>query len=733
VIALKIAARELLALVRSPIAYVVGVAFLVVQGVQFAALIAQLSDPAQPAPLGAVLEGQFGATWLHWTLQIAIVAALAMRTVAEDRASGTWEVLLTAPVTEAAAVVGKWLAALAFYALLWLPTLAYLAVIAAYAPPGAAFEPGPVAAAYLGELVVGASFLAVGVAASAATRNQIVAAVAAFTALLLVLALGEAAALAPGLVGDGALASVARAVSVRGHLAAFARGELPLAPLVIHAGLTLTALSAAIAAARAGRRRRDDVLARVAATALIASCAVLAAILAVRHPRALDVTARGYHTLAAETRAVLARCTEPVTITVVRPAQARFDAIFEAAERAAARMGRAQPLVTVRRLDPALDPARAAEVARDGGLRADQLATGGAVEVVVGGRRRVLDLVELVELDEDALRALSVARLHVEEAITEVIAGALDATPAVVCVTTGHGELGATATPDGLDASLALDRVRRDGIAVEPLDQLAAGVPASCTVVAALGPTPLRDAEQAAIAEHVARGGALLVAARSRRDDATAALAATGLEAVLGGAGLALGDAVVLDPAQRLGDAPPLGLRFQVVTTYGDHPAVRGFAPLRATAWEMVRPVIATPRVGIAHASLVTASAEAELVDIGGAVTPRAPGAPPPALAVWAGGTGGPVVLVGSAESLSSAAPRAGRGAGDLLLASLLEALAGRARPDLSLPAEAPPQVRLIMTSGQRRAVFALCIGALPLGFAALGITLGLWRRRRRA
>ncbi len=735
--ALRIAWRELLSLVRSPIAYVVGVAFLVVQGVQFAALVAQLSDPARPAPIGAVLEGQFGATWLHWTLQLAILAALAMRTIAEDRASGTWEVLITAPVTESAAVVGKWLAALGFYALLWAPTLAYLAVIAIYAPAGAGFEAGPVAAAYLGELVVGASFLAVGVAASAATRNQIVAAVVAFAALLLVLVIGEAPSLAPGLVSDGALATVSRAVSVRAHLAAFARGEVELAPVVIHAGLTVTALSLAITLARAGRRRRDDVRARGLATTLIAISAVLAAILATRHPRSLDVTARGYHTLAAETRAVLARCTGPVTITIVRPGDARFDALYDAAERTAARMARAQPLVHVRRLDPAVDPAAAATIAREGGLLAAQLATGGAVQVSIGDHARVLDLLELADLDEDSLQALGVARLRVEEAIAEAIAGAIDPTPAVVCLTTGHGELDVAETQDGIDVSLAAARLRRDGVRVTPLDQLVAGVPVSCTVVAALGPTPLRAAEQKAIVDHVARGGALLVAARSRRDDPASALSDTGLETILGGVGLAFSSSVVLDPSRALDQGA--GQRFQVVAGYGDHRAVRGFQLLRPTTWEMVRPVIATPRAGITHDVLVSASSDARTVDVDGTVMPPRPGEPAPAIAVWAQGQGGQgrrpgtIVAIGSAESMSSAAPRAGRGAGDLFLSSVLGALAGRARPDLALPDEAPPQVRLLMTPAERRAVVAISIGVLPLVFAALGITLGVWRRRRRS
>ena len=111
--ALIIASRELMAMLRTPVAYVVGVAFLVVQGLSFAWLVEVLSDPARPAPLGAVLEGHFGGTLLHWALQILVVSALAMRTIAEDRRAGTWEVLLrcgdpsrTAPIGLARHLIG---------------------------------------------------------------------------------------------------------------------------------------------------------------------------------------------------------------------------------------------------------------------------------------------------------------------------------------------------------------------------------------------------------------------------------------------------------------------------------------------------------------------------------------------------------------------------------------------------------------------------------------------------
>src|SRR5690349_24242996 len=124
--------RELAVMLRAPIVYVVGGMFLVVQGLAFAGLVGALSDPRKPAPLGELLEGQLAGTLLTWVLSLVVLTLLGMRAIADDKRSGAWELLLTAQVGEGAAVVGKWLAAAAVYALLWLPTLAYLALVAVF-------------------------------------------------------------------------------------------------------------------------------------------------------------------------------------------------------------------------------------------------------------------------------------------------------------------------------------------------------------------------------------------------------------------------------------------------------------------------------------------------------------------------------------------------------------------------------------------------------------------------
>src|SRR5262249_54068591 len=130
---------------------------------------------------------------------------------------------------------------------LWTPTLLYVVVLRAYAPD--APDPGPIAAGYLGTLLVGASGLAVGVCASALTRYQILAAIgcaACFWLLLLVPAL-------EGTVRSGRWAPLLRHMNLFRHMEDFGRGIVDTRHVVYH--LTLAAL-ALFGAARALELKR---------------------------------------------------------------------------------------------------------------------------------------------------------------------------------------------------------------------------------------------------------------------------------------------------------------------------------------------------------------------------------------------------------------------------------------------------------------------------------------------
>jgi ABC-2 type transport system permease protein len=168
--------RELRAYFFSPLAYVVMCFFLAVSGVIFVLLVSQLNDPRSVG--GPPLGFFFQASWL---MLLLVIPVLTMRLISEEVRSGSIEVLMTAPVTEGQVVAGKFLAAFAFYAALWLPTVVYGLSIHLYEK----VDWGPVAAGYLGVLLIGAFFLSIGLFASAMTRSQLLAAMITVALLLL--------------------------------------------------------------------------------------------------------------------------------------------------------------------------------------------------------------------------------------------------------------------------------------------------------------------------------------------------------------------------------------------------------------------------------------------------------------------------------------------------------------------------------------------------------------------
>ncbi len=194
---LALVQRELVAYFSSPLAYVVLTAFLFFNGYVFWLITSFLNDPRTQAM--APLKLMFGGTIFFWLFLLFVVPVITMRLLAEERRTGTLEVLLTAPVSEAQVVIAKFIAAFIFYLFLWLPTVVYVIILASYS----SIDPYPVAAGYLGIALLGVLFTAVGLLTSALTRNQIVAAIFAFAVLVVLFSIGllEQLATAPALKG----------------------------------------------------------------------------------------------------------------------------------------------------------------------------------------------------------------------------------------------------------------------------------------------------------------------------------------------------------------------------------------------------------------------------------------------------------------------------------------------------------------------------------------------------
>ncbi|HEY5924041.1 MAG TPA: DUF4350 domain-containing protein [Kofleriaceae bacterium] len=712
--------RELQVTLRAPIVYAIGGLFLAVQGIAFGGLVSALSDPRRPAPLGALLEGQLAGTLLTWVLQLFVLTLLGMRTIADDKRSGAWELLLTAQVSERAAVIGKWLAAVTIYALLWIPTLAYLIVVAIFRVDDGGWDIASIVTGYLGAIALGAALLAWTVAASAATTTTLVAGALGFALLIGLFLIGELPGSFPDLAVDHpTLAGMLDAVSLRSQLTHFARGELTGSAIAFVVGLALVGLSLAIAFACLGRRRRRELRNRFAATALIA----LIAIFAGRLGGSLRWDVSGRNALDPETVALLHELPSRATLTIVQPTLGALEPIYDEVARVAARMADAGP-VTVRTADPATLPGGLEAAARIAGVSPADLASHGGVVVEVGGKRRVVDRVQLVSISRDAQGTAAVESIAIEQAIAGAFAQLISSAPVTACATTEHGELPLDKTADDSDWRLVADRLRADGIVIESVT-IDKGVPPQCNVLVVAGPTtPLSPEEALAIQTFVARGGGLVVAAAARPvTAATTTLAATGLEGLLAAEGLGLPPAIAVDPTLTLRELQGSLLIFD---GYAKHEINEGFAQARGTIWFQPRVVVTTG----AAKPLVQATAASwgerdlqnqpvkDLDDIAGPVAFAAVGAHK-------------VVVVGSAESFMTALLAGSASAADLWLARAVRWAAGKPVPKVSVAARAPEQVRLLMTSSQRRAVTVLSIAGIPLAWLLIGAALLIVRRRR--
>jgi ABC-2 type transport system permease protein len=241
--------RELFAFFVTPLAWVLIVVFLVVQGMHFFLLVDHFSG-APDAGLGlgdeTPLTAFFGNTVLLYLVLLVLVPPMTMRLFAEERRSGTIETLMTAPVSSAAVVLAKYAAVLTTYVAMWVPTVLYLVILS----HTGSLDWHAAASAYLGVLLVGASYLSLGLCASALTRSQFLAMV--WTALVLlvlfILGVGEF------VTREGtAMHAVCSHVSVWAHMNDFAAGIVDSRRLVFYGTLTALPLFVATRAVEAWR------------------------------------------------------------------------------------------------------------------------------------------------------------------------------------------------------------------------------------------------------------------------------------------------------------------------------------------------------------------------------------------------------------------------------------------------------------------------------------------------
>lgn len=228
-----IAGKEIRSLFVSPIAYVVLTGFLLLGGwfffnllFRFSYLLTLYTGFQNPQALQSLnLNEHVVAPLLHnlTIVLVIMVPIITMRSFAEEKKSGTYELLLTSPLTVTQIVMGKFLGSLFFIFVMIMLTGIYPAILLFYGNP----ELGILASGYLGLFLLGMVFISVGLFTSSLTENQIVAAVTCFVILLLLYVLSW-----PSETAGAALGDVLKYFSVIEHFSEMVKGLIDTKSLV---------------------------------------------------------------------------------------------------------------------------------------------------------------------------------------------------------------------------------------------------------------------------------------------------------------------------------------------------------------------------------------------------------------------------------------------------------------------------------------------------------------------
>jgi ABC-2 type transport system permease protein len=225
--------RELTSYFLSMTGYVIIAAAMFLLGFSFIVLLVKLQNEPTSMPVTEL----FYITPFFWLVLLLSTPVITMRVFALEKFSGTFETLMTAPVSDLQVVLAKFTAAMFFYAVMWLPLLACLLVVQHYTSDPNALDAGVVASTFIGILLLGGLFVSLGCCASALTRSQV-------TAVMISLGFGATLFLLGVLASQFPIkadweAQVLSSLSFFEQMHDFARGVIDTRPVVLYLSLTL--------------------------------------------------------------------------------------------------------------------------------------------------------------------------------------------------------------------------------------------------------------------------------------------------------------------------------------------------------------------------------------------------------------------------------------------------------------------------------------------------------------
>jgi len=223
--------REIGAIMLSPIAYVMLVALTLMNAFsfQYAAYILTVGVP------NFSIMQIFFQIFFFWFILILAIPILTMRLFSEEYKTGTVEMLLTSPVREWEIVLAKFFGVLAFYVVLWLPTLVFYGVFQFITKNQIPVNWPALGLGYAIVVLIGMFYLSIGLFTSALTKNQIVAAISSFTIIALIFFAG----FLNFRTTDPKLLEMVTYISARSHTMLFGSGIFDSRPVVFYLSGTI--------------------------------------------------------------------------------------------------------------------------------------------------------------------------------------------------------------------------------------------------------------------------------------------------------------------------------------------------------------------------------------------------------------------------------------------------------------------------------------------------------------
>jgi len=229
---LTLTRRELATYFVSITGYVIIAAATFLVGASFWVVLDKLGTRPFVMPVTEI----FYNTHVFWFILLLAVPIITMRLFALEKSSGTFETLMTTPVSDIQVVAAKFMAAFVFYMVMWLPLLACPLIVQRYSSQPR-LDLGAVGSTYLGIVLVGCPFLAIGCFASALSRSQMVAAMVSLVlgvSLFLISFLPDQ--MTTPVTWQGQLLSC---FALLDHVHDFARGVVDTRPVVFYLSLTV--------------------------------------------------------------------------------------------------------------------------------------------------------------------------------------------------------------------------------------------------------------------------------------------------------------------------------------------------------------------------------------------------------------------------------------------------------------------------------------------------------------